>query len=1190
VFLKRIVLHGFKSFADRTEFDFDAGVTGIVGPNGCGKSNVLDAVRWVLGEQSARNLRGGKMLDVVFAGSRSRKPANFAEVQLTFDNRTGILRSDDQEVVVGRVLYRSGDSEYRLNGKSCRLKDIRNLLLDTGVGVDAYSVIEQGRVDLLLQASPVERREIFEEAAGISRYKVRRIEAQRKLDRTQSNLLRLQDIVEELERQLRSVRLAAGKARNFQEYDRRLRELRSSFSMAEYHELESRRVAIQDQLTETGGQLQAQRADLAERDAELAELERERQSLDDAIQTAESELLELRTALSALLERIAQTERQLPELAAMQQRRAQEAEAATERATQLADRVDQQRQEHAAMQAAEQSSASRLAAAEQDGAALETRRTALRDTLRSAQEATYDAARKAALLQNEATNLEQQQARLEAQRTRLDERRSVISGEHQELTDQLEQKSSRAAELDEQAAAENRTLRDDEAQLKQLFEQAEQLDAGVGAAKEQRSALLSRLSVLEDLERRLEGVAQGAQAVLGWRGEDETWRDLVVGLVADVIQIDDPRLHLLQPVLATIEDHVVVRAAEAVADALQQRDPLPSPLRVIALDRVAPATARVRFDQMPGYVACAADWVQCADAYRPLAAHLLGRVVVVDTLTAALRCADRAPADYLFVTLAGETAGADGRLVFGAGRRSAGLISRKAEIRQHQIELEEVESRLVQLTRSRLETEQATSDAQLRKQATLERIATLQREHAETRTACARIGDARARLERERGLLGDELDGVARSVAEVHARLDELATERESVGAAQCAHEARLDALAEQMQALEVTANRLSQERTDALVARERAGEKRAALEASLQELEAQREKIAAQHSAARQEVQQITARHAALAEALERDQVTATEREAAVGELEQAQQSRRTRRQDLRGRVEACGTAERAVQKQIEALEGTLHEHEVQRRELEVRKENLTARVQEELDLDLDALHADYEHTEQDWDAIKAEIDELRGKIARLGNVNLDAIRELEELAPRYERLVEQRSDLEDAIKRLETLIAELDSESRARFSATFEQVRTNFQEMFRKLFGGGKADIVLEDPDDPLECGIEIIARPPGKEPQSISLLSGGEKTLTAVALLMAVFKSRPSPFAILDEVDAALDEANIERFNTVLQEFLSHSQFVVITHSKRTMACADVLYGVTMEEPGVSKRVSVRFDDRVRAPEVA
>ncbi len=325
MFLKRIALHGFKSFADRTEFEFGSGITAIVGPNGCGKSNILDAVRWVLGEQSAHSLRGGRMQDVIFAGSRSRKPAGLAQVQLTFDNRGGILRSDQPEVTVERLLYRSGESEYRLNGGACRLKDVRDLLLDTGVGVDAYSVIEQGRVDLLLQANPVERREIFEEAAGISRYKVRRVEAERKLERTQENLLRLEDILGELEKRLRSVRLAAGKARNYQQYDARLRELRASFSMAEYHEFEVSRRRVQEEADALGLGLEERRAGLATRDAEVAEREHALQRLDEEIQAADGRLLELQTALSALAERIAQGERRRTELAALRDRRRQQA-------------------------------------------------------------------------------------------------------------------------------------------------------------------------------------------------------------------------------------------------------------------------------------------------------------------------------------------------------------------------------------------------------------------------------------------------------------------------------------------------------------------------------------------------------------------------------------------------------------------------------------------------------------------------------------------------------------------------------------------------------------------------------------------------------------------------------------------------------------------------------------------------
>jgi len=1189
VFLKRIVLHGFKSFADRTEFEFGSGITAIVGPNGCGKSNILDALRWVLGEQSAHSLRGGHMQDVIFAGSRSRKPAGLAQVQLTFDNRAGILRSDLPEVTIERMLYRSGESEYRLNGNACRLKDIRDLLLDTGVGVDAYSVIEQGRVDLLLQADPVQRREIFEEAAGISRYKVRRAEAERKLERTQENLLRLEDILGELEKRLRSVRLAAGKARNYQQYDARLRELRASFSMAEYHEFELSRRRVQEEADGLALALQERRAGLATKDAEVAETEHALQRLDDEIQAADGRLLELQTALSALAERIAQGERRLADLAAARDRRRQQAADVRAGLAGLQERIAGQ--EHALQEllTTEAQSAARVAAAQTARQAAAERSTGARSALERERVASFEAVRRAALLQNEQANLEQHEKRLAAQLERHAARRRDIERERDTLAQRGAELAARAGDLDRCMTEQSGELRELETQQAALGDEAERLEGESGAAKEARSAALSRLGLLEDLERRLEGVDEGTRAVLAWRDAADG-RPIVPGLAADLLRIDDPRLALLQAVLATFENHVVVRDMTALLAELARRGDLPGPLRVVALDRLPARPAPVGYETTPGFVARAADWVKCAPEFRPLAEHLLGRTIVVDTLDRALRLAGEALAGYVFVTLDRRTVWPDGRVTFGAAGVAAGLISRKAEIRQLRGELDELETGLERLTRRRGEVERAAADAQLQRQGRLERIAGLQREHAELRTEQARIEDGRQRLEREAGLVAGELAAVERALAEVGQQRREFGAESEQAGAAQRTHESQIDALARELDELEAAIARLAQESTAALVEQERVAQRRAAAGQALDELRARAAALERDKADTEREADEAVRQSAALESELAEAR---TRRAADVVECERQQRAvlqQREARQQLRQRLEECGAARRELEKQAGEAETALHERQVALREIEVRKEGLAARVRDELGLDLAALYATDQPSAQDWTAIQAEIEELRGRIARLGNVNLDALAELEELAPRYEHLAAQRTDLQDSIARLNALIAELDQESRTRFAQAFEQIRANFQEMFRKLFGGGKADVVLEQPEDPLACGIEIIARPPGKEPQSISLLSGGEKTMTAVALLMAVFESRPSPFAFLDEVDAALDESNIDRFNNVVQEFLSRSQFVVITHSKRTMASADVLYGITMEEPGVSKRISVRFEERVQTPNVA
>jgi chromosome segregation protein len=1189
VFLKRIVLHSFKSFADRTEFEFGSGITAVVGPNGCGKSNLLDAVRWVLGEQSARSLRGDRMADVIFTGSRSRKRANFAEVQLTFDNRTGILRADQPEVTVGRVLYRSGESEYRLNGNPCRLRDIRELLLDTGVGVDAYSVIEQGRVDVLLQASPLERRQIFEEAAGISRYKLRRIEAERKLERTQNNLLRLRDILEELEKHLRSVRYAAGKARNYQRYDARLRELRSGFAMSEYHELEQARLAVQREIETLTAGLHQERARLAACDAETAELNHARQKLDQQVQAAETGLHELQSALSALGERIAQGEKRLPELAVLRDRRRSQA---TEVLSRLATLEERGATEQAALQdllAAEKHSAAKIEELQAARQAAEARAEQARQALEREKVAAFEAVRRGALLQNELENGAQQQGRLTARLQRLSSRQQETEREHESLTGRVTELTEQAAALDRQVAELTGNLRTDETELATLAGQVEELDQQISAAKEARSAVLSRLTLLEDMEQRLEGVDAGTRAVLTWRDE-ECGRNLVLGLVADLLRIDDPRVSILQPVLSTFENYVVVRGAETFVAELTRRGGRTGPLRVLSMDRLAGRSSPPAEADLPDGMARAADWVACAEEFRPLAEHLLGWTFVVETMDQALRLAAGAPPGCVFVTRVGDTVGADGRLTFGAAGPVAGLISRKAQIRQLHSELEEVEARLVQLTRQRLELNRAVSDLRLRQEELLQQIATLQREHADVLNERARTEYARQRLEREAGLLGDEVAGVRRSLDEVVGQMRGLKAECDAMQAAQGEHETQVAALAASLAEAEATAAGLSLECTDALVASGRAAEKRAAAEQAVEELRArcavlQREITQAQQEA-EETVRQIQAAEQQLQEARQAQADQA-------GECQQRQEEvlqLRQRRQELRQQLEACGVASREVQRRLEAVESAIHEKQVSLRESEVRQESLVARVRDELGVDLAELYQTYEPGQQDWEAVKREIQELREKIVRLGNVNLDAIAELEELSPRYEHLVAQRDDLVHAIERLEGLIADLDRESRTRFAETFEQVRANFQEMFRRLFGGGKADVLLTDPEHPLECGIEIIARPPGKEAQSLSLLSGGEKALAAVALLLGVFRCRPSPFAILDEVDAALDESNIERFNRVLQEFLPDTQFVVITHSKRTMAGADMLYGITMEEPGVSQRVSVRFEDRVQTPIVA
>ena len=1189
VYLRRITLHGFKSFADRTEFDFTSGMTGIVGPNGCGKSNVLDAFRWVLGEQSARTLRGSKMLDIVFSGSRSRKPANFAEVQLHFDNRTGFLASDAQDVSVARILYRSGDSEYRINGKACRLKDVRDLFLDTGVGVDAYSVIEQGRVDAMLRANPMQRRELFEEAAGVSRYKVRRAEAQRKLERAQGNLLRLNDVVEELEKRLRSVKLAAGKARNFQEYDTRLRELRSTHSLAEYHQLATARRRLQHRAGALNDVLRAKRVGLARRDADAAELEHERQDLDERIQAAEQALLGVQSEASAIDERIVNAERRIAELQQSCERQTEQSSETRRQTVEFRQRAAQARAAVAELCAAEREHAERLERLRTERNAVTETGEAARAELERERRAAFEAARHATVLRNEHSNLLQQSQRLEAQQRTLSQRQAQLEQRRSETEQQSAVLDARLAELD-QAAAE---FGGESQSLEQVIETSERqrgaLRHAISENKEKRSALLSRLAVLDDLEARLEGVEQGAREVLAWRAAGDE-HPSVVGLVADLLRLADEHLALLRTVLPQFENAVVVREQAVFLAELFRRGEPAGRVDVIALDRIGGAFEAGRFLDAPGVTARACDWVDCAPEHRGLAESLLGRVYVVDSLERALALADGASAGFLFVAPDGCVVGPGGRLAIGRPGRDTGLISRKSEIRRLRAELDEIETQLERRTREHAELDRQISDQRLQRESLLQQIAALQRRHADARTERARLEDELERVQREHKLLASDAAELEQTLTQVRQRAAQVLLEQEVSDESVTGHEQRVATLEASMRDAFAAVARIAHEVSSAEVEQGRAIERRTARESAAVELE---QRVA-------QLQREIDRYDKDISESRERIDTAAAELRASrqlSGELARLCRQReatalelREARRSQRRRLESCSALVRRLHAEIEAVEAAAHESEVGLREVAVRQENLIVRVRDDLAFELEQLYENYQHVDQDWDAIRLEIDELKRKIDRLGNVNLDALTELEELAPRYDNLVAQRGDLTDSIARLERLIEQLDEESRTRFLACFEEVRENFQVLFRKLFGGGKADVLLEDAERPLECGIEIIARPPGKEPQTLTLLSGGEKTMAAVALLFAVYQRKPSPFAFLDEVDAALDESNIDRFNTVLSEFLTQSQFIVITHSKRTMQCADTLYGVTMEEPGVSKRVSVRFDDRVDTPNVA
>ncbi len=1188
MYLKRLTCQGFKSFADKTDFDFRPGITGIVGPNGCGKSNVVDSIKWVLGDQSARSLRGKQMQDVIFNGSGTRRSASMSQVDLVFDNADRRLGRDTDEVSITRRLYRSGESEYLINGEQVRLKDVRELFMDTGIGVGAYSIIEQGKVDVLLQANPQERRLIFEEAAGISRYKARKKEAERKLERVEQNLLRIEDIVEELEKRLRSIKYQAGKARNFQEYDRQLREKRATYSLAEYHRLTERQKVLQEETTGLSDGATGLRTSIDTADARAATLDGELLGLDTEIRQIEQQILTNASEITANRERIDGSRQRIDELVTARGRAQQRLAIERQRAAKLRQEIEAEEAAIHAIETELQAAHQSVDAVAEEDRGLSRELTSLQARREDEKAGIIDLLRRTAQINNEISSLEQRRQQLESQKGRLHARGEQVDNELRGLLETRQQIDTRATQILE-------LMRDQTQQLEEKKRQASALDASraelhqqISAAKEYRSGLLSRRQLLQDLDRKLEGVDAGVRELLHRKEQDKSGEAFryVRGMVADLIATDVSHAVLIETALGSFDQHVVVEDSAAFfrdADALAD---FPGRVHALCIDRLPAFLDGHDFSQQEGFVARAMDLVRYPEEAAPLVRHLLGHTIIVRTLEDAVRLAAENPPHYRYLTQSGQLLDPRGLAEMGPVGIKGGLISRKSELREIDVQIEEVDGRIAVMTERLQRTSEEISHLEQVQQELRNALFETRRSEVENNSARQVNENAIRRLTQEQPLIAGEVQSIEmqlKDAAERSARSTEKLSQIENDNVER---EHRIQQLEEQIATLAHKRAQLAERLTEAKVAVGQLAQRRSMQADRLRGLRDSRQLSDEAVKGSAREAEDAEHRITQAERAVLAAQSRLAELYASKEQLDRDLLGRQHTREQMRYEMEQLAARMKADRAALAQIEEKLHGLQMELQEVRIRVEDLVARVREDLAIDLAEAYANYQHADQDWAALEQEIEELKEKIRRLGNVNLDAIAEQEELEKRAEFLGGQRDDLRTSRKQLEELIEQLNQECRERFTQTFEAVRVHFQELFRKLFGGGKADVVLEAPAegqplDVLEAGIEIQARPPGKELQRISLMSGGEKSMTAIALLLAIFRSRPSPFTVLDEVDAALDEANNERFNRIIGEFLDLSQFIIITHSKRTMSHADVLYGVTMQEAGVSKRVSVKFD---------
>jgi len=1182
--LEKIVLNGFKSFADKTEFSFDSSITAIVGPNGCGKSNIVDAVKWVLGEQSVKSLRGGQMADVIFSGSSSRKPLGAAEVSLFISNpdgtATGQLPIEADEVQITRRIYKSGESEYRINNKTCRLKDIRELFMDTGIGARAYSILEQGQIEQLLSASKTDRRVVFEEAAGISKFKAHKKEALRKLEHTEQNLLRLADILGEVTTRLRSVKLQAGKARNYLRYSQRLKELQVNYSLVEYHKNQTQLREKKTALEQVEGQLGRLAAEVAKGDSLLSKLGEERIETEHKLSHTDNRLVAVESKIEQQLQRIEFLRTRITEL---QQRK----DSAGERVEKLREQKKvfeadsaEYKSELAKCEKMLEEKSQRVLQIQEAIEEINSECNSLEADLEDEKSGIIDIVRLTAQLHNEIQSISVYRNNLTSQKDRLASRAERARAELEDLLTEKAQRKARLSDIEKVLGELTQNLESKRTETEEINRLLASDNKRLTASREARSALSGELAILTDMEGRREGLNAGVKGILANRSVNKL--DYIEGIAADIISADFKYSDAVEAALEGKTDALVINNTNRLLADTETIEKLEGRANFICMDNIEPFVDKKDLSKLPYVAGRVVEFVKYESKYAPLVWKLLGKTIIVDSLKEAIELSKTKEDGYKFVTLRGESLSADGAITLGPLGKTTGLISRKSRLRQLQGTISNITDEIGALEEQIKKNEQATEHlAKLCKELrTAVYEANTQKMEAGSKLDILEQNIKRLREEQplivsEIDLLEEQITQTVQKEYDSKQKLEEL----EAVNSQRSSHIAELEAkYAKQKAEQQLQTSRL----TDLRVALGQITEQSKALKQTIVSLQSQMQENRTATETAEQEIGNSKSE-------IRNSQRDILNCESAVSELFVEKENNQENSRELHKEIEKLLEEEKQTEQLIRQrraeqseTEQKISELKIELGQLEVRRQNLVERVQEELQIDLAQSYEDYKDEEVDWEKVREEIAELRSKIERLGNVNLDAIDEQETLDKRYNFLSGQVEDLNTSCTDLQQLINRLNKKSREKFRETFEEIRVHFQQVFRKLFGGGRADIVLEDAEDILEAGIEVIARPPGKETRSISLLSGGEKALTAIALLFAIFKTKPSPFCFLDEIDAALDEANNERFNLLVQEFEKDSQFIIITHAKRTMSIADVLFGITMQTRGVSKKISVSFEE--------
>ncbi|EON3044054.1 chromosome segregation protein SMC [Enterococcus hirae] len=1181
MYLKRIEIAGFKSFADKTVIDFENSVTAVVGPNGSGKSNITEAIRWVLGEQSAKSLRGGKMPDIIFAGSDSRKPLNVAEVTVLLDNTDHYLPLDYQEISVTRRYRRTGESDFFINKQPCRLKDIQELFLDSGLGKESFSIISQGKVEAIFSSKPEDRRGIFEEAAGVLKYKQRKKKAEQKLFETEDNLSRVQDIIYELQEQLTPLAEQSEIAKKFLQLKEELTQTDIALMITEINVAKKEWEEKQTQLTQFNQELTKLATHIQSQEAVLSEKRKQNAKKDRQIEKGQQSLL-------ALSERLKQAEGQkdvLIERTKHTQKSTQEYQAslaeAQKKVAHFEELQEKLTKETTEKETEIQEAQQQLMKTQQE---LEKYQKSTKELLSELRDQYVDLMQEQANVGNELKYLERQylqetskskqtlakQSEVEASVLALSSQKQELSEKQANLQQALVKNQHELEEVQTKGKTVQTKLTNEQPKMYQLMNQVQQLKA--------------RQKSLQEIQENYFGFYQGVRLVL----QHKQQLSGIVGAVAELIDVPSSFTLAIETALGGAAQHVIVEnehdARQAITYLKKQRGGRATFLPLTTIKpRQLPAHVLSQAAAVDGFLGIASEQVTFPAEIQTVVHNLLGTILLAKDLTSANAIAQTIRYQYRVVSLEGDVMNAGGSMTGGANKRGnqGSLFSQNQELKQLTAEYEQADQQLQNQEKIVQELQTKVADLSQKQEKLRTQNEQLRFEEQEIANQLQNITNDLARFEKEKQLSNFEtrelqqfIETYQKQQAELTARQkeieqqrqqideeikslnqesDQMEEKRSQVQARKAQEQADLAVLKEQFNHLQIQLRGARVQKNEALERQTSLEQQLATLTADFSDHEITEESLASQITELAQQREELQAELVAVKEQRERTQKEIDQLETVLAEKNQQQKQQLTEQSKL----------------------------EVQKDRAEMLLDHQLSYLQTEYQISFEKAVTDYQPT-SDIVSSRTKVAVLKEQIADLGPVNIRSIEQFEQVNERHTFLATQRDDLLSAKNQLFETMEEMDAEVRARFKEVFEAIRQEFKVVFPNMFGGGRAELVLTDPSDLLKTGIEIEVQPPGKKLQSLSLLSGGERALTAIALLFSIIRVCPVPFCILDEVEAALDEANVKRFGRYLSDFQDDTQFIVVTHRKGTMVAADVLYGVTMQESGVSKIVSVRMED--------